>query len=86
MGSSDFRIIPHPVLDAVPPNDRDLLRYLITYVSSNPPRYIALDADSRAYLVTDEKLATRFPSSEAAHARLTQVIEREEIQEVSNSA
>jgi hypothetical protein len=82
MGSADFRIIPHRVLEAASPTQPDLYRYLISYVTSNPPRYLALDDDARAFLVINENLATRFPSAEVAQSRLTQAIELDELQKV----
>lgn len=85
MGSADFRIIPHRVLEAAKPGVEDLVRYVIAYVSSSQPRYLMLDDHSQPSLVTDEKMATRFPTSDAAHQRLQQLIERRELLEVDNS-
>lgn len=82
MGSADFRIIPHRVLEAASPTKPDLYRYVISYVTSSPPRYVALDDDSRAFLVPHEDLATRFSSAEVAERRLAQAIEKDELQRV----
>lgn len=80
MGSSDFRIIPHEVAEAVNPAQPDLFRYVITYATTNQPQFVALDNDGRLILVDDQKEAVRFGSIAGAQKRLKLAIEAGELQ------
>lgn len=70
MASADFRIIRQDSHVNQMQTGSDLHRYLITYATTNQPQFIALDSHDRCILVDDEKSAARFPSVEAAQARL----------------
>lgn len=86
MQSADFRIIPHRIAIGVPTPENDLYRYLISYASADQPRFVVMDDEGNFVLVDDEKLATRFPTLEAAQQRLNHAIEARQLQEAGLAA